>query len=37
MNQIDCDVQSFGSFTTRLYLPNSDIDLVVIKENNDEN
>lgn len=28
----DVSVKSFGSFETKLYLPNADIDLVVIKE-----
>lgn len=25
-------MKTFGSFTTELYLPNSDIDLVIVKE-----
>lgn len=24
-----CEVKTFGSFSTELYLPNSDIDLVI--------
>lgn len=29
----DCQVQAFGSFTSRLYLPHSDIDLVTLIPN----
>ena len=29
-------VESFGSFKTKTYLPNSDIDLAIIKENCNE-
>ncbi len=33
----DCNVLMFGSFTTNLYLPTSDMDLVVISSNNNLN
>ena len=32
----DCDVQCFGSFHTKLYLPNSDIDVVVVNESSSD-
>ncbi|EGR32991.1 hypothetical protein IMG5_064460 [Ichthyophthirius multifiliis] len=28
----DCEVKTFGSFSSKLYLPNSDIDIVIVKE-----
>ncbi|KAL4464118.1 hypothetical protein ABPG74_006055 [Tetrahymena malaccensis] len=28
----ECEVKTFGSFSTELYLPNSDIDMVIVKD-----